>query len=117
MACTSISGGGFKSLKQGDTTTISMELSESIGGNKLKLGIYSINGDRPLFETTYPDDGLIELIDETNMAATLPYDVTRNFVGMTTLRLVVFSPDMSFVNAGENCIRINWASEPATKNM
>lgn len=117
MACTSSSTGSFNSLRQGDTTSVMLELSESIGNNKIKLGIYSINGDRTFFETVYPDYGMIEMIDSTHLSLTIPYGVTKNFIGMTTLRMVVFSEDRTLVNAGENCIRINWASEPATKNM
>lgn len=94
-----------------------MELSESFGDNKIKIGIYSINGNKPLFETVYPDGGMIEMIDSTHLSLTLPSDVTLGFKGMTTLRMAVFSADKTLVNAGENSIRINWAEEPVTKNI
>lgn len=115
MACTSSSTGSFNSLRQGDTTTVMMELSEPLGGNNLKVGIYSSSG-KPLFETYYPGD-LIELIDGTHLSLTIPYETTRYFYGVTTMRFAVFDESKSLVNAGENSITINWVKEPVTQSL
>lgn len=120
MACTGSSGGsggtgGFNSLRQGDTTTVMMELSEPLAGKSLKVGIYSSAG-KPLFETYYPGD-LITLIDSTHLSLTIPYETTRYFYGITTMRFAVFDDSKSLVNAGENAITINWVKEPVTQSL
>ena len=104
-------------LRQGEPTKIALAPSAAIEeGMKLKAGIYTSSG-KPLFETTYPDDGLIEKLDETHFAMEIPHRATRRFVGPTTLRLVIYTEDKTFVNAGENAIEIYWEEEPATKEL
>jgi len=103
-------------FRQGDTTTFSMTLSEELGNNKLKLGIYTSTG-KPLFETCWPDDGLIEQVDSTHYTLTIPHETTKKFLGSTTLRAAVYTQDLTLVNAGENAIVINWAAEPVTKEL
>lgn len=102
-------------LRQGDTTTITMELSQPIDGLDIKAGIYTPTG-KELF-CAYLSDGGITAVDETHLLLELTNIVTRRFVGATTLRLVVFRDDRSLVNAGENCIILNWQEEPATRSL
>ena len=103
--------------QQGDTTNIVMTMSEPIPDElHLKLGLYSLNG-KAIWETYYPDDGVIQKVDNTHYTLKMDYDLTRKFSGNTTMRAVVFSPDHDFVNAGENSIPINWVPEPATKTL
>jgi hypothetical protein len=54
-----------------------MELSEPLGGNLLKVGIYN-NFGGALYETVYPDDGEIVEIDSTHYALTIQHAVTKN---------------------------------------
>lgn len=104
-------------FRQGDTTTITMTSDVAIGDDKkIKAGIYSMSG-KPLFETTYPDDGLISKIDSTHFALELDYYVTRKLAGATTFRVVIYTNDKQLVNAGENAIVVNWSSEPSTKEL
>lgn len=102
--------------RQGDTLSCTMELSEPLGDNLLKVGIYSQYGGA-LYETVYPDDGEIVEIDSTHYALTIQHLVTRNFVGPLNMRLVVFAADLSMVNAGETSIPMTWEAEPANKNL
>lgn len=104
-------------LKQGEPAKIGLAPSTAIEqGMKLKAGIYTQTG-KPLFETTYPDDQTIEKLDENHFAMEIPHRITRRFVGPTTLRLVIYTADKNFVNAGENPIEIYWQEEPATKEL
>lgn len=102
--------------RQGDTTSCTMELSEPLGGNLLKVGIYN-NFGGALYETVYPDDGEIVEIDSTHYALTIPHSVTKKFSGQLNMRLVVFAADLSMVNAGETSIPMTWESEPANNNL
>lgn len=102
-------------FRQGDTTTITMELSHELDGKKLKVGIYSTSG-KPLFETT-TGEGYIQQVDATHYILTLHYEVTKNFTGITTLRVAVYTSDKQFVNAGENWMTLQWDKEPVTKEL
>ena len=102
-------------LRQGDTTTITMELSQPIDGLDMKAGIYTPTG-KELF-CAYLSDGGITAVDGTHLLLELPNSVTRRFAGATTLRLAIFKDDRSLVNAGENCIALNWQAEPATRSL
>lgn len=102
---------------QGDTTDIVMTLSEALPeGLNLKIGLYNTNG-KALWETYYPEDGLIQKVDSTHFTLKLDYETTRKFAGNTTLRGAIFSPGHDLVNAGENSIPISWIPEPVTKNL
>jgi hypothetical protein len=100
-------------FRQGDTTDIMMESNFTLDGKKLKVGLYSVSG-KPIFETT-TGDGLIQIVDSTHFTLKLEYDVTRNFVGIMTLRVAVYTSDKGFVNAGENWMTLQWEKEPVTK--
>lgn len=102
-------------LRQGDTTTITMELSQPIDGLDMKAGIYTPMG-KELF-CAYLSNGGIKAVDGTHLLLELPNSVTRRFAGATTLRLAIFKDDRSLVNAGENCIALNWQAEPATRSL
>lgn len=103
-------------FRQGDTTSCTMELSEPLGENLLKVGIYNDFGGA-LYETVYPDDGEIVEIDLTHYALTIPHSVTKKFSGQLNMRLVVYSEDLGMVNAGETAIPMTWEGEPANLNL
>lgn len=103
-------------FRQGDTTTISMTLSEPLGDKKLKVGLYK-SGGAPFYEYTYPDDGVIQKIDNTHYMLTINYEESMNIVGSVTLRATVYTADKSLVNSGENVISMIWDKEPVNKNL
>ena len=104
-------------FKQGDTTTVMMEVTPDIGdGMSLKVGIYNMAG-KPLFETSWPSDGLIEKLDDGVYGLRLHHDVTNKFNGVTTLRITIYYPDGSFVNAGETAMQLTWSPEPVNQNL
>lgn len=104
-----------KIFRQGDTTTITMELSSALDGKKLKVGIYTQSG-KPLFETV-TGDGMIQQVDTTHYILKLEHEVTKNLVGTVDLRVAVYTSDKQFVNAGENWMTLNFEKEPVTKNI
>lgn len=103
-------------FRQGDTTTITMELSHPLEDRKLKIGIYRTGG-APLYETIYPDNGEINKLDDTHYVLKLTHEVSMKLIGMLNLRTTIFSSDLSFVNSGENVVNMVWDKEPVNKNL
>ena len=93
--------------------TLSQPLAE---GMKIKLGLYNTS-DKPVWETYYPDDNVIEKVDDTHYFFKLDYNVTRKLSGNLTLRAAIYTEDLEFVNAGNNYIPMNWIPEPVTKTL
>ena len=102
-------------FRQGDNATVAIELGAPLGGNRLKIGIYSQYG-KPLYETKYPD-GDVRLVDETHLLLEISHEITRRMQGVTTLRLCEYSEDLSMVNSGENWMTIVWEPEPVNENL
>lgn len=105
----------MNALRQGDTTTIYMVLSESIGDLILKVGIYDMRGTAMYEKYIGRNDE--ECIDDTHFAVTIPYDVTKQFEGMATIRCALYKNDKSMVNAAENAMTVAWQKEPVTKTL
>ena len=104
-------------FRQGDTTTVMMELSHALDHNmKLKLGFYR-SGGAPLLETVYPDDGQIYKVDDTHYGMNIPYEESMKIIGSITLRATIYTNDLSFVNSGESQINMTWDKEPVNKNL
>ena len=103
-------------FRQGDTTNVAIELSESLGECKLKVGIYTPYG-KPLYETYWPDEADITQVDDRHFLLEISHDVTRKFKGETTLRAVLYTQDRKLVNAGETAIFLKWEPEPSTENI
>ncbi len=102
--------------RQGDSTTVAVTFSEPLPeGMDVKLGFYSPYG-KPLFEATISGGGITR-IDDTHLLMELHHETTRRMAGATTLRAVIYAPDLSFVNAGENAVPVVWEGEPATRNL
>lgn len=93
-----------------------MELSEPLGSNLLKVGVYNQHGGA-VYETVYPTDGEIVQVDSTHYALTIPHTITKRFIGLLNMRLVVYSEDLGMVNAGETSIPMTWEGEPANLNL
>lgn len=102
-------------LRQGDTTDITFELSQSLGDMDMKVGIYNTSG-KGLYET-YVSDGIIQKVDNTHYTLRIPWEITKKFIGETTLRVALFTSDKQMVNAGENWVSITWDKEPVTKEL
>lgn len=103
-------------FRQGDTTTVSMTLSEPLGDKKLKIGFFKSNGE-PFIEYTYPDDQAVQRIDDTHYLLTLNHSDSMRLIGTVILRATVYAADKSFVNSGENTISMMWSKEPVNKNL
>lgn len=103
-------------FRQGDTTDIALELSRPLDeGMDMKLGIYSVSGE-PLFEA-YLSDGDVQKVDSTHYALRIRHEMTKGFIGQTSLRVAVFNGDKSLVNAGESALSINWRAEVVTQKL
>lgn len=48
-------------FRQGDTTNFAIETNQPLGNKKLKIGLFKKN--KAVYETVYPDDGVIISID------------------------------------------------------
>lgn len=103
-------------FRQGDTTNVDIELWKPLDGKKMKLGLYR-SGGAPLYETVYPDDGKIQKIDECHYILKIGYEEAMSLVGTLTLRVTVYSEDLSMVNSGENVMTLTWEKEPVNKNL
>ena len=103
-------------FRQGDTTTVSMTLSEPLGDKKLKIGLFKSNGE-PFIEYTYPDDEAVQRIDDTHYVLALSHSDSIRLIGTVILRATVYSADKSFVNSGENTISMMWGKEPVNQNL
>lgn len=102
--------------RQGDSTTVAVKISEPLPEDMdVKIGFYSPYG-KPLFEATLSGGGITR-IDDTHLLVELPHEMTRRMAGATTLRAVIYAPDLSYVNAGENAVPVVWEGEPATRNL
>lgn len=103
-------------FRQGDTSNVLIMPSRSIGeGMTLKVGLYTPFG-KPLYETTYPDGDIVK-IDDLNYNLKLEHDLTRRLQGAVSLRFSIHSPDLSFVNAGENDMTLVFEKEPVNANL
>lgn len=102
--------------KPGETLTLTMDLSEPLDGNSMKFGIYS-PGELPVFETSYPDGGRIQQVDATHYGLQLTRQDTLKFFGTLTMRMAVFSPDMTLVAAADEPVVTEWEPDPVLRNI
>lgn len=102
-------------FRQGDTTNIAIETSRPLGDKKLKIGLFRKN--KAVYETVYPDDGVIIPVDETNFIMKLEHETTMDFTGPLTLRATIYTPDLSMVNSGENQMQLQFEPEPVNYNL
>lgn len=103
-------------FKQGDTTTVLIELSDPLDGNRLKIGAYSEQGAQ-VYTTVYPDDPTVQQVDSLHYALQLPHDITMRFHGKIDFRFCLLNDDLTLVNAGETAVRTEWEIEPVNTNL
>ncbi len=102
-------------FRQGDNTTIALEIEHPLNGDKFKVGIYSPLG-KPLYETNYPNGKIVKVDDRHFILELLPSETNR-MQGVTSLRLCQYSGDLSRVNSGETVMTLIWEPEPVNKNL
>lgn len=95
-------------LRQGDTTTVLMRFSESIGDRELVVAIYNKQHERVYSASLLADEN-IELIGENVYRVVIPHSVTRGFVGLYWMDLMLKSAEgTEYVNVGETPIKMHF---------
>ena len=102
-------------LKQGDTLSIGFKISNPLGDKDLKFGLYSLNG-KTVYEA-YVSQGTIVKVDDTHYSLDIPHEISRTFTGAMTARCAVYLQDKSFVNAGENSVKVMFEEELVTRTL
>lgn len=104
----------MEKFRQGDTTTVIMELNKPIGDLNIKVGFYDIKGNA-LYEATTKDN--IEKISDREFVLHVSHDAAMKLAGPAQLRITMFSDDRKLVNAGETHMALNFDKEPVNRRI
>lgn len=108
-------------FKRGDTTAIMITLDEALQpGYKLKVALFDSRNQELWSLVIDTDNNTINYdYDPASLSyyITLGNNVTKELIGDITLRLVIFNPDGSYVNSGEQLMKLHFVDEPINWNL
>ncbi len=107
-------------LIQGDTTSISIKLSENLEKNQdIKIGFYR-NDTTPVYEAYLSDNTVLQRVDkhnDKNFICVLTPDISMKLLGNLEFRAVIFDKKMPFVNSSENHLDVNFKRAIANRKL
>lgn len=103
-------------MRQGDTTTVTIKFSESIGQRDIKVGLYD-KLNQEVFSSRLSDSAsAIDSLGNNTYLVTIPHSVTKNFTGKYMLDLLLVE-DGNVVNCCDNPIEIVFKQASIAKNL